>query len=109
MDLLNIEDTDVQETEVNSYFTQLGKTVSTNQDMLFTFCNVMIKTSINLTLNNHKGDKRLNNSTLDYRFIDSFIKLVVVLIDSFSNFNKQDFMNQIFTFIRVKLEEDHNS
>ena len=77
--------------------------------MLFTFCNVMIKTSINLTLYTHKGDRRLNNSTLDYRFIDSFIKLVVVLIDSFSNFNKQDFMAKIFGFIKIKLDEDHNS
>jgi len=69
----------------------------------------MIKTSINLTLYTHKGDRRLNNSTLDYRFIDSFIKLVVVLIDSFSNFNKQDFMAKIFGFIKIKLDEDHNS
>jgi hypothetical protein len=52
----------------------------------------MIKTSIELTLYTPKGERRLNNSALDYRFIDSFIKLVVVLIHSFPDFSKQDFM-----------------
>jgi hypothetical protein len=94
---------------VNNYFTQLGKKVSTNEQILFAFCNVMIKTSIELTLYTPKGERRLNNSTLDYRFIDSFIKLVVVLIHSFPNFSKQDFMAQIFQFIKTKLAEDHNS
>jgi hypothetical protein len=88
VDLLNIEDQEAQERQVNDYFTQLGKKVSTNEQILFAFCNVMIKTSIELTLYTPKGERRLNNSTLDYRFIDSFIKLVVVLIHSFPNFSK---------------------
>lgn len=45
---------------------------------------------------------------LDYRFIDSFVKLSMVLIKAFE-FNKQEFMSKIFEFIKAKLDEDHNS
>jgi len=77
-----------------------------DQDKLFAFCNVMVKCSIDLTLQSQSC--RPNNALLDYRFIDSFVKLSMVLIKAFE-FNKQEFMSKIFEFIKAKLDEDHNT
>ena len=43
--------------------------------------------------------RRLNNNALDYRFIDSFIKLVICLLTT-SELNKMQFMSKIFEFVR---------
>lgn len=68
----------------------------------------MVKHSIELAIYTRDGKKRTNNNTLDYRFIDSFIKLVIVLLKTF-DFNKREFMEQIFEFIRQKLDADHKA
>ena len=81
--------------------------IDKDQDFLFTFCNVMVKESIDLALCTRSGQRRLNNNTLDYRFIDSLTKLVLVLLTSF-DINKLQFMSKIFEFIRQKLDADHN-
>ena len=47
----------------------------------------MIKESIELAQHTKDGVRRLNNYTLDYRFIDSFIKLVICLLTA-SDLNK---------------------
>ena len=59
----------------------------------------MVKESIELAQHTKVGHKRLNNYTLDYRFIDSFIKLVIVLLTA-NDLNKMQFMSKIFEFIR---------
>jgi len=87
-------------------FVQLG--IEKDPKMLYTFCNVMVRTSIELAQVTREGELRLNNNALDYRFIDSFIKLVIVLLGSF-DLNKHEFMSKIFEFIKVKLDEDHSS
>lgn len=68
----------------------------------------MVKCSIDLTLQGQSGRPHNNNALLDYRFIDSFVKLSMVLIKAFE-FNKQEFMSKIFEFIKAKLDEDHNT
>ena len=68
----------------------------------------MVKSSIDLTLVSQAGRPYTNNALIDYRYIDSFVKLVVVLIKEFE-LNKQEFMSKIFEFIKFKLDEDHNA
>jgi len=72
------------------------------------FCRIMVKESIELAQHTKFGERRLNNNTLDYRFIDSFIKLVICLLTA-SELNKMQFMSKIFEFIRQKLDDDHFS
>lgn len=76
--------------------------------MLYAFTHVMVKHSIDFALYTREGRRRTNNNTLDYRYIDSFIKLVVVLLKTF-DFNKREFMLKIFEFIKEKLDSDHNA
>ncbi len=59
----------------------------------------MVKHSIDFPLCTRDGRRRTNNNTLDYRFVDSFIKLVIVLLETF-NLNKREFMLQIFDYIK---------
>jgi len=109
VELSYIDDTAAQEKEVNSYFSDFETLkIVKDQETLFNFCNVMIKVSIEFALYTRHGEKRTNNKTLDYRFIDSFIKLVVVMLKMF-DFNKHEFMSKIFEFIKQKLDEDHST
>lgn len=73
--------------------------IEKDQSQLFEFCNVSIKTALDLA----KSDQ---NALLNYHFIDSFIKLVVLLLKAFE-FNKQEFMSKILDFIRIKLDSDY--
>lgn len=66
----------------------------------------MVHESIELCQHTVDGQKRQNNYTLDYRFIDSFIKLMLCLLTSFE-LNKLQFMQRIFELIRQKLDDDH--
>jgi hypothetical protein len=54
---------------------------------LFEFCDVMIKSSIDLTAITQNGELRQNNALLNYNFIDSFVKLIFTLM-KISDFNK---------------------
>jgi hypothetical protein len=104
VELSYIDDSAAQEKEMNNYFSDLGeKGIDQEKDMLFQFCHVMVKHSIELCLFTRDGRRRTNNHTLDYRYIDSFIKLVIVLLKTF-DFNKREFMEQLFEFIREKLD-----
>ena len=69
----------------------------------------MVKESIELALCTRSGQRRLNNYTLDYRFIDSLTKLFFTMVQSFEQLNKLQFMSKIFEFIKQKLDADHNS
>lgn len=60
----------------------------------------MVKESIDLSLCSSNGQRRLNNNTLDYRFIDSLTMLFFVLLQNFEKLNKLQFMSKIFEFIK---------
>lgn len=94
---------------MNNYFSDLGALgIDQDREMLYAFTQVMVKHSIELALYTKEGRRRTNSNTLDYRFIDSFIKLVIVLLKTF-DFNKREFMLKIFEFIRNKLDADHKA
>ena len=65
--------------------------------MMSSFCKVMVETSIEKALYNNEGERRPNDR-LDYRYIESFIKLIVVLLKT-SDFNKHEFMTKVFESI----------
>lgn len=67
----------------------------------------MIQTSVEKALYNQKGELRPNEK-IDYRYIESFFKLVVVLLRT-SDFNKHEFMGKVFEAIYEVLEEDHRT
>ena len=88
-------------------FEELNKLgIATDQEVLFSFCKVMVHESIDFCYNSIDGEKRKCNYTLDYRFIDSFIKLILCLLTSFE-LNKLQFMQRIFEIIRQRLDDDH--
>ncbi len=45
---------------------------------------------------------------MNYNFIDSFIKLIFVIMQIFE-INKQEFMTKILELIKLKLDHDHKS
>ena len=92
---------------MNHFFKELSQLgIEKDEELLFVFCKIMIEESIELAQHTKIGHRRLNNNTLDYRFIDNFIKLVLCLLTS-SDLNKLQFMSKIFEFIRQKLDDDH--
>lgn len=96
-----------QEQEINKFFSNLTKTdIFKNSEMMSNFCKVMVQISIEKALLTSTGEKRPNDR-LDYRFIESFIKMIVVLLMT-SDFNKHEFMNKVFEAIHEILEQDHN-
>ena len=100
VELSQIDDPVAQEREINYFFerlTQVG--IAKDEELLFVFCKIMVKESIELAQHSKNGMRRLNNNTLDYRFIDSFIKLVICLLTT-SELNKMQFMSKIFEFVR---------
>ena len=100
VELSQIDDPIAQEREINLFFEELSNSgIIKDEDLLFVFCRIMVKESIELAQHTKFGLRRLNNNTLDYRFIDSFIKLVICLLTA-SEINKMQFMSKIFEFIR---------
>lgn len=68
----------------------------------------MVHTSIEKAVTfGDTGEKRPADR-LDFRYIDSFVKLIVVLLSKF-NFNKHEFMTKILEFIGEVLDEDHRT
>jgi CCR4-NOT transcription complex subunit 1 len=108
VELSYISDSNSQEVEMNSFFEQVRSFLQIERDQqnLYQFCNVGIRTSIDLSRQNQHGHLRENNNLLNYHFIDSFIKLTMLLLKAF-DFNKADFMAKILEQIRLKLEDDH--
>ena len=86
---------------IDQYFEELIQLgLEKDQNLLFKFCNVMVKESIDLSLCSRSGQRRLNNNMLDYRFIDSLTMLFFVLLQNFEKLNKLQFMSKIFEFIK---------
>lgn len=82
--------------------------IMTEPHSLFVFCKVMVHTSIEKALLYGDTGEQRPADRLDYRYIDSFVKLIVVLLRKFS-FNKHEFMTKVFEFIGEVLDEDHKA
>jgi hypothetical protein len=76
-----------------------------DSEIMYNFCKVMVEVSIERALNTADGQKRPHDR-LDYRYIESFLKLMVVLLKT-SDINKHEFMSKLFEAIHEVLEEDH--
>lgn len=102
-----VDDKEHQERQINTLFEDLGRMgIVTEPRLLFSFCKVMVQTSIEKAVTfGDTGEKRPPDR-LDFRYIDSFVKLIVVLLSKF-NFNKHEFMTQILEFIAEVLDHDH--
>lgn len=64
---------------------------------MYNFCKVMVQVSVERALYNSKGEKRPGDR-LDYRYIESFLKLIAVLLKT-SVINKHEFMSKLFEAI----------
>jgi len=104
-----VDDKENQERQINTLFEDLGSMgIVTEPRLLFSFCKVMVHTSIEKAVTfGDTGEKRPADR-LDFRYIDSFVKLIVVLLSKF-NFNKHEFMTKILEFIGEVLDEDHRT
>lgn len=103
------EDKENQERQINTLFQDLeGMGIMTEPRSLFVFCKVMVHTSIEKALLYGDSGEQRPADRLDYRYIDSFVKLIVVLLRKFS-FNKHEFMTKVFEFIGEVLDEDHKA
>jgi hypothetical protein len=69
----------------------------------------MVQTSIEkaLVFGDDSGEKRPADR-LDFRYIDSFVRLIVVLLKMFS-FNKHEFMTKVLEFIGECLDDEHRT
>jgi len=65
----------------------------------------MVEVSIERALYTENGQKRPSDR-LDYRYIESFLKLMVVLLRT-ADINKHEFMSKLFEAIQEVLDEDH--
>ena len=83
--------------------------IDSDPNLLFSFCKVMVHTSIEKALyfGDDSGEKRPADR-LDFRYIDSFVKLIIILLTMF-NFNKHEFMTKVLEFIGEVLDEDHRT
>ena len=105
-----VDDKENQEKQINTLFKDLGGMgIDSDQKLLFSFCKVMVKTSIEKSLyyGDESGERRPADR-LDFRYIDSFVKLIVILLKMFQ-FNKHEFMTKVLEFIGEVLDEDHKT
>mgnify|MGYP007004526588 FL=1 len=105
-----VDDKENQEKQINTLFQDLGSMgIDSDPKLLFSFCRVMVQTSIEKAL--YYGDdsgERRPADRLDFRYIDSFVKLIVILLKMLS-FNKHEFMTKVLEFIGEVLDEDHKT
>jgi hypothetical protein len=105
-----VDDKEHQEKQINTLFKDLrGMGIDSEPKLLFSFCRVMVQTSIEKALiyGDDSGEKRPADR-LDFRYIDSFVKLIVIILKMFS-FNKHEFMTKVLEFIGEVLDEDHRT
>lgn len=103
-----VDDKSNQEKQINTLFKDLGSMgIDNDPQLLFSFCKVMVQTSIEkaLTFGDGTGQRRPVDR-LDFRYIDAFVKLIVVLLKMFQ-LNKHEFMTKVLEFIGEVLDEDH--
>lgn len=78
-----------------------------DSEIMYNFCKVMVEVSIERALFATDGTKRPQDR-LDYRYIESFLKLMVVLLKT-SDINKHEFMSKLFEAIHEVLDDDHKT
>jgi|TARA_B110000285_G_scaffold223492_1_gene279079 hypothetical protein len=102
-----VDDKENQERQINTLFTGLrGMGINS-------FCKVMVRTSIEKAIfygdeSAGKRPEKRPDDRLDFRYIDSFVKLIVVLLTMFS-FNKHEFMAKVLEFIGEVVDEEHRT
>ena len=77
--------------------------------IMYNFCKVMVEVSIERALYQPDGQKNGQKrpvDRLDYRYIESFLKLIALLLRT-SNINKHEFMSKLFEAVHEVLDEDH--
>ena len=83
--------------------------IDTEPSLRASFQRVMVKTSIEKALEYGDGSgEQRPPDRLDFRYIDSFVKLTVVLLKMF-DFNKHEFMTKVLDYIGDVLDEDHRT
>jgi len=83
--------------------------IDTEPSLRASFQRVMVKTSIEKALEYGDGSgEQRPPDRLDFRYIDSFVKLAVVLLKMF-DFNKHEFMTKVLDYIGDVLDEDHRT
>lgn len=75
---------------------------------MYNFCKVMVEISIERALFQQNGTRRPSDR-LDYRYIESFLKLMVVLLKTSETINKHEFMSMLFEAIQEVLDQDHKN
>ncbi len=79
-----IDDKENQEKQINILFQELeALNIVGDQRLLFSFCKVMIQTSIEKAIYFGDNGEYRPADRLDFRYIDSFVKLIVVLLKKF--------------------------
>lgn len=68
----------------------------------------MVEISIERALFLQNGTRRPSDR-LDYRYIESFLKLMVVLLKTSETINKHEFMSKLFEAIQEVLDQDHKN
>ena len=105
-----VDDKANQEKEINTLFEDLGAMGIEKSDsqLLFNLTKVMVKVSIEKALyyGDESGERRPADR-LDFRYIDSFVKLIVMLLKMLNNFNVHELMSKTLDIIKKVLEEDH--
>lgn len=76
-----------------------------DSEMMSNFCKVMVEVCVEKALYTNDGQKRPTDR-LDYRHIDCFIKLIIVLMKT-QQYNKHKFMVKLFESIHEVLDNDH--
>jgi hypothetical protein len=105
-----VDDKDNQEKQINTLYKDLrGMGIDSDSKLLCSFLKVMVQTSIEkaLIFGDDSGEKRPADR-LDFRYIDYFVKLIVIILKIFS-FNKHEFMTKVLEFIGEVLDEDHRT
>lgn len=102
-----VDDKENQERQINTLFTDLRGMG------IVSFCKVMVRTSIERAIEypivyGDESQEKRPADRLDFRYIDSFVKLIVVLLTMFS-FNKHEVMTKVLEFIGEVLDEEHRT
>lgn len=84
--------------------------IDSDSQLLSNLQKIMIKTSVEraLVFGDNSGEKRPSDR-LDLRYIDSLVKLFIIILQMFQKINKHEFMTKVFEYISEVLDEDHRT
>jgi hypothetical protein len=75
------------------------------------FCKAMVELSVDRALYYSNGDTKRPKDRIVYRYIESFLKFLVVSLMKFTSsgdgINKHEFLSQLFDAVYQVLDEDH--